>query len=79
MTILEDAMGKRARPGPECLFSRLRRTNPQLHAELLEALDQAPHVVEFSEIRRQLLARGVEISKDTISRHKYGECATCRS
>lgn len=79
MTLLDEARGQRSRPGPECTFAKLRRSNPQLHAELLEALEEAPHVVTYARIERLLFERGVEIGKDTLSRHKNRQCMTCRS
>jgi hypothetical protein len=77
MSLIEDALAiPRLRPGPSCSFSRL---DPAQRAALMEAL-ATPDVTD-QQVRTALrLPRngGLDVSVETLKRHRRGECLSCR-
>ena len=76
MSLLEEAIGLQQKPGSPCKLDHLRHENPELHAEVIEALASTVHA---SAISRALKPRGVEVTPEALTRHRRHECQRCRS
>ena len=75
MSLLDDAIKLQVSPGSACQVQRLKADNPELHDELLAALDSAIHA---SAIVRALEVRGVKLTPESLTRHRRRECQRCR-
>ena len=71
-SLLDDALAIGLRKGPNCSVDRLYQYRPDLAAELAEALTAD---VTATSISAALKRRGVEISAETLQRHRRAACA----
>lgn len=72
---LADALADATRkPGPSCSFGRLTAT---LSTQDKAALDKymGDAAVASAAIARALQAEGINVKRDTVRRHRIGECA----
>ena len=76
MSLLDEATERVNRPGTPCAIDKFRTSDPQLYAELLEALASS---VQISAIARALKDRGLPVPSDTLGRHRRGDCVRCHS
>jgi len=64
-----------SKPGPKCAIYRLfQELDPDDAAALTEALadkNRWPHV----DLARRLRAEGYDVGRDSVSRHRKGDCA----
>lgn len=75
MSFLEAAKARTAesRPGSKCQYSILLKSlDPKLAAEVDEAL-HCPDIT-LKAVRTELEARGYEISRHSLERHRRGDC-----
>jgi hypothetical protein len=75
MNLIEEAQRLQGSPGTPCRLEMLRKTDPILHAEIIEALSAG---VQMTALSRALAGRSFSISADSLSRHQRGECVRCR-
>jgi hypothetical protein len=75
MSLLDDALGIQRKPGSPCKLDTLRQDDPNLHAEIMEALAAPVHAIAVS---RALRDRGVSITGEALQRHRRNECSRCR-
>jgi hypothetical protein len=75
MSLLDEAVSLQAKPGTPCSVQALKEANPELHAEVMEALATSVYATAIS---KALEKRGVYIRSDALNRHRRGECERCR-
>jgi hypothetical protein len=63
------------RQGVSCWVTRLRASDPDLAAEVEEAMAAK---VRPASLTRVLNNRGIDVGGNMISRHIRGECKSCR-
>jgi hypothetical protein len=75
-SLLADATAMTTKKGGKCsVYVLLQTLEPGLLAELNEALDSR---VESTALSKALIARGYDIRREPLQRHRRGECACPR-
>jgi hypothetical protein len=83
MALADRAIAAAKRPGPECLLASLRRTDPDIHADLVDAIDRLKaqeadlHATEVARQFNDVYAPRY-ITKDFLYRHIADGCVSCR-
>lgn len=75
MALADEARAHLSRPTGTCSLERLIVSDPDLGAEIVDAL--ADRTLTSQAISRALVKRGHQISGATVARHRRGDCA-CR-
>lgn len=75
MTLLDEARALVRRPGITCALDTIRRANPVLAAEIDDAIASDVPAPAISEALR---ARGIELDRQVLNRHRRGDCIRCR-
>lgn len=77
MSLLDEAVKLQSTPGGTCSVGNLKKSDPALYAELIEALASS---VQFAAISRALKEKHqIVMASSTLSYHRRGDCAKCRS
>ena len=73
MGLLDEILtdGDQHRPGSTCWFMLLEQRDPELAAEVKDAIDQK---VQFASLSRVLKSRGVKVTPSGVSRHSHKLC-----
>lgn len=71
MALIDEAQAMTRSQGTKCSVGLLAKSDPDLYAELVEALESD---VSSNAIGRALKARGVPISGQSVNRHRTGVC-----
>lgn len=86
MSLLDEARSQEQRTGSSCALQRTKQQNPDLYAEIVEALE--------SDVNCAALARAIDqrnrerkendpppilITRDMLERHRRGDCRRCRT
>lgn len=76
MTLLDEAVKLQTTAGVACAVGSLKKLDPTLYAELLEGLAST---VQAAALSRALKGHSILMAPDVLSRHRRGDCVSCRS
>lgn len=77
MSLLDEIVAATGPSGPRCSFpALLAGLEPAVAADLTAAI--ADRRYQISAILRAAAARGIDLSRSTVERHRLGQCKSCR-